>query len=432
MTLDKFRETFVTWDKASKKVYQPLRVSGSDEKGRKIVVQVVNDGVVEDLTGVMFSLYWKTRKGVDGLDPFTVKNAKEGIFELFYTNRMLQNVGVLMGSFVLVDATGRIVSEEFNITVTGKIDDSAAGSQAELSLLSQALSKVSEYDSKIASKADKSKTEQSLFSLNQQLQQKASLVDLKITDSRIDGLIANAGDGTIPSELSDLRVGADGVTYSTAGEAVRTQLEEITKGAWNLKNEIVNGDFSNPDISHITSTLDLEVVDGKLKASKSNWTYASGATIIIQNAYSSWDEGDIYYVKAMLKVTGDTEVRMNFGSYDGSGILTLSANDYRDLKSASTVFSPPTKNFAIRHFLKSAEYVEIILDNIVSINLTKTFGAGNEPTKEEMDELLELLGGWFEGAAKESLVTLWKFATSNNSGTLDSILTTENETWEVI
>ena len=56
----------------------------------------------------------------------------------------------------------------------------------------------------------------------------------------------------------------------------------------------------------------------------------------------------------------------------------------------------------------------------------------SKPSKEEMDELLESMGGWFEGTAKESLVTLWKFATSSNSGTLDSILTTENETWEVV
>ena len=187
MTLDKFRETFVIWDKANRKVYEPLRVSGSDEKGRKLVVQVVNDGVIEDLTGTTLALAWETRSNVTGLDPFVAKKPKEGIFELFYTNRMLQNVGVLRGNFVLIDGTGRIVSEDFNITVFDKIDDSAAGSQAELSLLQRALSTVSGFDGRIERKADKIKTEQSLFSLNQQLaekvggQKKVKMEDLSST-----------------------------------------------------------------------------------------------------------------------------------------------------------------------------------------------------------------------------------------------------------
>lgn len=48
------------------------------------------------------------------------------------------------------------------------------------------------------------------------------------TGSRIDNLIVNAGNGTVPSELTDLRVGYDGKTYTTAGDAVRKQLLDIS------------------------------------------------------------------------------------------------------------------------------------------------------------------------------------------------------------
>ena len=52
--------------------------------------------------------------------------------------------------------------------------------------------------------------------------------NINTTSSRIDNLIVNAGNGTVPSELTDLRVGYDGKTYPTAGDALRKQLLNIS------------------------------------------------------------------------------------------------------------------------------------------------------------------------------------------------------------
>ncbi|MFI3887561.1 SGNH/GDSL hydrolase family protein [Streptococcus parauberis] len=46
---------------------------------------------------------------------------------------------------------------------------------------------------------------------------------ISATNTRIDGIIANAGNGTVSSEQVDERNGADGVVYTTAGTAQRTQ-----------------------------------------------------------------------------------------------------------------------------------------------------------------------------------------------------------------
>ena len=53
--------------------------------------------------------------------------------------------------------------------------------------------------------------------------------DINRTESRIDGLIANAGNGTVPSELTDMRVDFDGITHVTAGSAVRDGFEQISE-----------------------------------------------------------------------------------------------------------------------------------------------------------------------------------------------------------
>ena len=57
--------------------------------------------------------------------------------------------------------------------------------------------------------------------------------DISVIESRVNNLTKmNEGSTTGDAELSDIRVGADGVTYDTAGEAVRTQiaaLNEVTE-----------------------------------------------------------------------------------------------------------------------------------------------------------------------------------------------------------
>ena len=65
------------------------------------------------------------------------------------------------------------------------------------------------------------------------------------TDSRIDNVIATAGDGTIPTELSDIRVGADGSLYDTAGQAVRSQFNDFYSFKNNATNTVMPANLLN-------------------------------------------------------------------------------------------------------------------------------------------------------------------------------------------
>ena len=54
--------------------------------------------------------------------------------------------------------------------------------------------------------------------------------ELEATGKRLDGIVANAGNGSVPSELIDMRLGADGRVHSTAGAAMREQFKSALTG----------------------------------------------------------------------------------------------------------------------------------------------------------------------------------------------------------
>jgi len=112
--LNDFRNVDVIWDKATKNFVEKIRVASSDERGRKLTVQVVNGGQVENLTGSTLSLYWITEnKEHQGLDEFTQVDATQGIFEIYYTTEMLGNIGKLRANLHLTDEIGTVSSEQF-------------------------------------------------------------------------------------------------------------------------------------------------------------------------------------------------------------------------------------------------------------------------------------------------------------------------------
>ena len=229
MALDKFRSQTIVWDKANRKVYENVRVSSEDENGRKLAVQIVNDGVVEDLTGFSLNLAWETRdKTTSGLDAFEVVDISKGQFSITYKTGMLQNVGNLNAQLVLVGTdTSKITSENFTITVFGGVGTDGAESSNEFSALTTALATVNQYDARIESKADKSTTEQSLLSLNQQLEQTeqdltaqlqqtvklddAGVLGLNIFDEPSRNILQGQEPGTINAVLGEKNVKSENI-----------------------------------------------------------------------------------------------------------------------------------------------------------------------------------------------------------------------------
>lgn len=101
----------------------------------------------------------------------------------------------------------------FIVAVERKPTDDAVMSDSDLSLIQEAVDAAGE-----------------ISEVTEQVEQNTT--DIAVQKARIDSIIALPdGSTTADAELTDIRVGADGVTYPTAGDAVRGQVTD-------LKNEI--------------------------------------------------------------------------------------------------------------------------------------------------------------------------------------------------
>lgn len=202
--LSEFRSTNITWDKATSRIYSPVTANESDENGRKLVVQIVNGGQVEDLTGATLHLYWETMDKLhDGLDVFKAVDLKKGEFELSYTTGMLSNQGALNANLVLIDTVGRVVSERFKITVIEGIDDDAIQSENSFSSLTQALIDIGNLEQNYAPR---------LNDLTAQLQQKVSKSDFYINVKDFGAKGDGVTDDTVAIQEAIDSVGRDGAT----------------------------------------------------------------------------------------------------------------------------------------------------------------------------------------------------------------------------
>jgi prepilin-type N-terminal cleavage/methylation domain-containing protein len=184
----------------------------------------------------------------------------------------------------------------------------------------------------------------------------------------------------------------------------------VKRTAYTINNMNTNGDFSNGITGYGNGSCRLpsscNVVNNELVIDVVNGSRAP----VLRAYYGTYNDLDkIYYGFLINKVSGmgfKASAYRNFGGYEQS---IISATQYNAMASGqpqrvSTVRTFRASQGTFTH-IKWGEYgygfdFKLYVDNVVVINLTKDFGAGNEPSAATVDAMInDMPGGYFEGSA---------------------------------
>jgi len=166
---------------------------------------------------------------------------------------------------------------------------------------------------------------------------------------------------------------------------VNAQLNDIEKSKienFKLKNEVVNGDFSQGTVGWFGGGYTVVGGEGYVDGSKSG-------TIVYQPCLIANNK---HYIRFKLRKINANSVQLYCG---GSNVFIYNKGEIID-SYISSVFNPlnTNGNLALGCTLGAIFY----FDKFTLIDLTSVFGAGNEPTKLEMDELMKVIpNGWWDG-----------------------------------
>ena len=199
----------------------------------------------------------------------------------------------------------------------------------------------------------------------------------------------------------EARVTASGVDIVSLPKTAANTGMQVQLFGQSAENLVVNGDFRNGTTGWLFSNVTSSLLTGGILMQKTNTE-----SLMRMHKTGTAVAGDIYYSRALLKCSISPSANdVMFGQFNGSLIVNPSYISYAQstlelqaLSNRGTMNSFGTYLF-IGVGAKSTYTGTISVYGIRLINLTATFGAGNEPTKEQCDVLF---ANYFEGAANLS------------------------------
>ena len=363
---DSFYYQPVQIDTINTRVNADLFAKEGDANGRGMVVQITENGIIKDTTGITLRLQWSHLSVVaSGFKEFEVVDATKGLYKVQYPTSMLHRGRV--EAFIRI-ADNDILSGTRNLLITVERmvgSDETIEAADDFSALQSALTKLSIWESTISGKADKTEVE--------------------VERKRIDNLIAlPEGATTNDARLEDIKIGADGIIYDSPGNAVRKIGVDLNQNIIPLQNEFENGNFKNTG-GWSGTTASVSVSENVLKVVP-NGIYARINTHTINNLIV----GDTYYISLDFKTLKETDV-VNFPNF--SPVLYFPDNvGMGEFTTISGISEATSSGFRFNMYTPpdatDFSTYEMYVKNAIAINLSKTFSDSNRPTKELLDALV--------------------------------------------
>ena len=363
---DSFYYQLVQIDTINTRVNADLFAKEGDANGRGMVVQITENGIIKDTTGITLRLQWSHLSVVaSGFKEFEVVDATKGLYKVQYPTSMLHRGRV--EAFIRI-ADNDILSGTRNLLITVERmvgSDETIEAADDFSALQTALTKLSIWESTISGKADKTEVE--------------------VERKRIDNLIAlPEGATTNDARLEDIKIGADGIIYDSPGNAVRKIGADLNQNIIPLQNEFENGNFKNTG-GWWGKTASVSVSENVLKVVP-NGIYAR----ILSHTINNLIVGDTYYISLDFKTLKETDV-VNFPNF--SPVLYFPDNvGMGEFTTISGISEATSSEFRFNMYIPpdatDFSTYEMYVKNAIAINLSKTFSDSNRPTKELLDALV--------------------------------------------
>lgn len=164
--------------------------------------------------------------------------------------------------------------------------------------------------------------------------------------------------------------------------------KEETVQNFKIKNEVVNGDFSQGTIGWGASSP-MSAENNELTITV-NDTYSSG-TRVYSSTPMQVEVGDKLYYRFEFKPEYISTFRLTFDDVNFIALPSPTVDVYKAYSGEHTLLTSANVRIRFNYYHGSNIGKKYRFKKVSVVNRTKIFGAGNEPTKLEMDELMKVI-----------------------------------------